>query len=383
MWTRRITLLLVLVQAATAAAQSGRAHIADDACEKLPLAPPPRRATDAPLPAQAEADPAAVNAVRRILDKTTQDKIAAVKQSLASKRPVLFIMPQPEAGKLVGDLWVAAEGGLPTPGNAAPSRCGNAMVMVGYDDARYGGAFELVRDCGATMYTEAAFWMRYADFSTLCQCAVELVATAGTTAAPADGATTTTDTTPVAPSAESTRSMTRDAGADLSATVRFQEASGAAMPVEWTGQAYRMQRSYQSGTRFRVTITSDNPAYVYALGSDSTQRIFPVFPPVGGASRKERTVTLPEPSGFLQMDNVPGTDYLCVLLSERALELASLVDRLAASDGTLSSRVQSVLGATTAPPGDIRPSETGTIGILANNPSIEVVPIIVEIPHAE
>lgn len=175
MRTSTIALLLMLSQAATAGAQSGRAQIADGACEQLPLTAPARRAKGDPLPAQAEARPIPVNSVRRILDKTTADKIAPAKDSVAKQRPVLFTMAQPDAGKLVGDLWVAADDQQPPP-TPANSRCGNALVIVAYDDARYGGAFEVLRDCGATMYSETAFWMRYDDFKALCQCAVELVA---------------------------------------------------------------------------------------------------------------------------------------------------------------------------------------------------------------
>ena len=174
-----MALLLVLAEAPIAAAQPGRARIAPGACEQLPLAAPARRGKDDALPAQAEARPAAVNGVRRILDKATQDKAAQVKRSLAQQRPVLFTMPQPEPGTLVGDLWTAADNPQPASGEGSHSRCGNSLVIVAYDDARYGGAFEVLRDCGATTYAETAFWMRYGDFNTLCQCAVELVATAG------------------------------------------------------------------------------------------------------------------------------------------------------------------------------------------------------------
>jgi hypothetical protein len=152
-----------------------------------------REAEEDSLPPQAEARPAAVDSVRRIVDKATRDKAAQVRRSLAKQRPVLFIMPQPEAGKLVGDLWVPLETGEPTPGKEAHSRCGNTLVIVAYDDARYGGAFELLRDCGATMYEESAFWLRYGDFNTLCHCAVELVTTPDAKPATSGGAAVATD----------------------------------------------------------------------------------------------------------------------------------------------------------------------------------------------
>ena len=176
MRTRTIALRLLLrCRATVAGAQAGRAQIADGACEQLPLAAPAGRAQGDSLPPRPRRAPSRSTVCGRILDKTTPDKAAQVKGSLAKQRPVLFTMPQPDAGKLVGDLWVAAdEQPPPTP---ASTRCGNALVIVGYDDARYGGAFEVLRDCGATMYSETAFWIRYDDFKTLCQCAVELVAT--------------------------------------------------------------------------------------------------------------------------------------------------------------------------------------------------------------
>jgi hypothetical protein len=188
MWTRAFIVAVLLVGPVSAeSAPPSRLHIAAGTCEQLPLAPPPR--TDEPLPSQAEARPTAVDSVRRILDQTTADKVARVKEVVAKQRPVLFVPEHPGAGKLVGDLWTAADGAQASAGDAPPSRCGNAMVIVAYDDARYGGAFEVLQDCGATTYAETAFWLRYGDFNTICQCAVELGA-GGAAAAPPPAAPT-------------------------------------------------------------------------------------------------------------------------------------------------------------------------------------------------
>lgn len=188
----RLTLFtLVLVSAPLAAAELRPPLLTAAACDTLPLAPP-RRLPAAGLPAQREAQAAPIGGVRRIVGAETTEKTMRVKQTIAERqRPVAFLLGDQKAGQIVGDLWVP--GSDPSPddrGAPGSDPCGETLVAVGYDDARYSGAFEVMRDCGKVAYEESAVWVRYEDFDRLCTCAVELVA---------GGASTPAGVTPAAP----------------------------------------------------------------------------------------------------------------------------------------------------------------------------------------
>ena len=169
--------VLALLAAPLAAAGQPRPPVLTVAvCDGLPLAPP-RRLPAAGLPAQREAQAGRVEGVRRIVGTETTDKAMRVKQVIADRRrPVAFLLGAPQARQIVGDLLVPA--GDPATGDGgapAADSCGETLVAVGYDDARYSGAFEVLRDCGKVAYDESVVWVRYEDFDRLCGCAVELV----------------------------------------------------------------------------------------------------------------------------------------------------------------------------------------------------------------
>jgi hypothetical protein len=349
----RVALLLLAALPSLAQPSQPRPHIDEAACERLPIAPPSRRTVEQ-LPARQEAAFFPVGSVRRIVDKETKDKSQRVKQILAKQRPVLFTLPNPDAGRLIGDLWTPT---TDSPAQPAADTCTNAMVVVAYDDATYGGAFEVVRDCGATTYSESAFWMRYGDFDALAACAVELLG----------GSAPVEDT------------------ASLSGRVSFQEATGTTMQARWTGRSYRMQRSYPSRTQFRVTIASNGPAYIYAVGSDLGHAVIPIHPTSGGSAYvagSERSVILPGAGGFFEMDDTPGTDYVCVLFSARELDLANLIEQLEARKGDLLSRLEGALGQQLVPFSSLQLMEAGEIGFTAQSRTGSVVALMVEIPHS-
>lgn len=184
---RPILFALVLFVAPVAAAEPRAPLLTAAVCDALPLAPP-RRLPAAGLPSQRDAQPVPVDGVRRIVGVETTEKTMRVKQVIAERqRPVAFLLGDRKAGQIVGDLWVPANDSSTGGGDAAAADpCGDTLVAVGYDDARYSGAFEVMRDCGKVAYDESAVWVRYEDFDRLCTCAVELV---GGGATPPAGAT--------------------------------------------------------------------------------------------------------------------------------------------------------------------------------------------------
>lgn len=85
-----------------------------------------------------------------------------------------------------------------------------------------------------------------------------------------------------------------------------------------------MNKAYKSGTKFRIYISNNEPAFVYAFGTDLTGELYPVFPRKPGISPaltyKQNNVAIPDEDHYIEMDNTTGTDYLCVLYSLNPLD---------------------------------------------------------------
>ena len=92
------------------------------------------------------------------------DKVTPVKEALANGHPVQMSMRLPGSIFTVGtnELWeaTAAERANPT----GQETYGHAMTIVGYDDNKHGGAFEVMNSWGQEWGNRGFFWVKYQDF---------------------------------------------------------------------------------------------------------------------------------------------------------------------------------------------------------------------------
>jgi len=92
------------------------------------------------------------------------DKVAPVKQALANGHVVPFGMQVIESMfQLMGtDLWEPTAAELAAIPNI--TTYGHAMCVIGYDDNKYGGAFEVMNSWGTEWGNGGFFWIKYSDF---------------------------------------------------------------------------------------------------------------------------------------------------------------------------------------------------------------------------
>jgi len=96
---------------------------------------------------------------------------------------------------------------------------------------------------------------------------------------------------------------------------------------------YNIINSYPGGTMFRINFTSSQPAYVYVISTDSKHSpLAQLFPdPEQNVSAlldftSEVSVSIPDETQYIQMDETPGEDYLCVIYSKDELDMNVLHD---------------------------------------------------------
>ena len=99
---------------------------------------------------------------------------------------------------------------------------------------------------------------------------------------------------------------------------------------------YKALKPYGANTEFKVLVTSLESSFVYIIGSDQTEEIYPLFPEPGVSAAlpyKNSRVVLPNEDEFWYIDEIPGTNYLCIIFSKEELWMTDLERNLISLKG--------------------------------------------------
>ncbi|MDR2661430.1 MAG: C1 family peptidase [Treponema sp.] len=264
---------------------------------------------------------------RLSMNEPSQDgkaRVRAVKKALAEGKPVIIGMNCPDSFFFAKSAWKPAEDPRINYG-------GHAMCVVGYNDDEQGGAFEIQNSWGTDWGNGGFIWIGYDVFAAFVREAYELIEDFSQTV-------------------------------DFSGSVEIElSGSGGGMPVTFVPEGwYKTRGSYSSGTRFRYLMSNGDPAYVYAFASDTGETV-PIFPPEGISpvlDYSRNTVAFPgERPGeidWIELDDIPGSDYLVVLYSKQPLNIEEIRRRFENERGTFQQRTARAVG-----PDFISPANAG------------------------
>lgn len=327
-----------------------------------------------------------------------QEKIRAVKKVLAEGYPVLVSHTLYDSFHGAKEVWRT----LPAEATASDRHGSHAMVIVGYDDEKHGGAFRYLNSWGPDWGDGGFIWVPYATTGDLCYGAYQAFPfpriAPSTPPAPAPAPPPVPSVTPSpspAPPPPAPVTANQPAG-----SMEFRLRDGSEMtvsrissrgliteddsPAGFETPAYRMNSAYPSGTRFRFYLETVNEGYVYAFASDLSQKVTKIFPydkqvsPLVGANS---IIPFPGDTKVIRMDDEAGTDYLLVLYSQQALDADRLEQTMVRTSGGLLAKVKAALGDALIDPSSVsftpgkvgfsvRPGAKGT-----------VVPLLVEFSH--
>lgn len=251
-------------------------------------------------------------------NETIDFKKSAMKKSLVNGNPVIIGMKCPQSFHGAKDLWTPTE-------NPEANFGGHAMCVIGYDDDKYGGAFEIVNSWGTWWGNQGYVWIKYDDFFDFTKYAYEMIAFP--TQKPANQN-------------------------DMAGEIAFKLSTGNNMQVNFNKQTgnigyYKVNQAYKSGTQFRIMISNNEPAFVYAFGSDLTNEVFTIFPHKEGISAAlnyaGNNIALPSEKHFVRMNETVGKDFMCVLYSKEKLDIEDIKARVVSESGTFAQKVQKVI----------------------------------------
>jgi hypothetical protein len=288
---------------------------------------------------------------REVTNSQTSNKAMYVKKSIANDRPVVIAMNCPESFNNASEVW--------NPDSSdynSDNMGGHGITVIGYDDNKFGGAFELMNSWGTNWGNKGFTWMRYPDFQKFCVYAFEVLEK------PSDSSNT----------------------PDLSGSLRFIESSGKEMMTSFNGEYFVMQNAYPSGSLFELRISNNQPAYVYALGSDNTCKVTKIFPfndkMLAYLPYKKNDLAIPDEDHYNMIDTAAGPTYYCFLYSKKSLDIDSIMKKIESGTGIFKERLKDAVKDIQVDSNNLKFSDGNEINFNAVSSGKIVVPVLVEIP---
>lgn len=286
----------------------------------------------------------------RLYDKhdTRLTKLTAIKATLNENLPVIVSMHTPKSFFYAKDFWQPRE-------QFSDDLPGHALTVIGYDDTKNGGAFEVMNSWGTDWGNNGFMWIRYDDFIEFVEGAYDVYVIPG-----------------------------GSSGIELGGSIEMNLVEGnTPMEIEQLSPGYyKIAHSYPSGTTFTIQIKNESPAFIYVFASDLTGGIYPFFPPnyTSAALSKATSFYVPDANTPTIIDDTKGTDYLCVLFSKEDLDITGIYNTLGASSGDFKQKVTKAINGQLIPPESIRFKEN-TVGFKMVKSNKSVVMIIIEHDH--
>jgi hypothetical protein len=264
----------------------------------------------------------------------SEEDLDNIKRALANKQPVLCSMKcygsfMNVRGK---NVWNGVRDGW--MGN-------HAICAIGYDDHFDNGdgtfgAIELMNSWGVTWGDGGFIHVKYHDLPNVLNYAISVYDDVRPVPQPEPP-----KPLPVPPTPPDT--MKRMEG-----SFSLILSDGTSMPLEGDETAFRnlklvnvekmtynLLHTYPAGTMFRINFTSSQPAYIYIISTDSKRSpLAQLFPdPDTNTSalldfKSEVSVSIPDETHYIQLDETPGEDYLCIIYSKESLSIGAIRNSL-------------------------------------------------------
>ena len=239
-------------------------------------------------------------------------KTSAVKKAIAEGYPVVVGMYVSPSFNTAKEFW--------QPREKFDSKFpGLALCVVGYDDNKYGGAFEVMNSWSSSWGNEGFIWIPYNYFNEFSRYAFEIY------------------------------DVPEKTNADLGGALSFQLPDKSMMPVSLINNEgdYKISKNYGLGTVFRIIISNNATAFVYALGTDISGNVFQIFPMEGISPvlpYKSNNVPLPSEEDVIEVTEASGRDYVGIIYSREELPIQNIVSQMNSSSEAFPVRLRKLLG---------------------------------------
>ncbi|WP_339661421.1 C1 family peptidase [uncultured Polaribacter sp.] len=296
-----------------------------------------------------------------------------VKKALSNKNPVVIgLFKFTDLKTDFNNVWISNTGTY-----------GHAMVVVGYDDTKAGGAFEIMNSWGSNFGKGGFFWIKYDDFERQVKTAYVLIDKEQTD----NNNNNNNNNNNIIASNILGGELTLKLGDGTNMPTSLSEGATRNFNiVKATKTTYKVDKSYSSGTQFRIYLNSKQKGYVYLIGygsSDkSVHKLYPFDNFSDYFSYTNSEIALPNEDYFIEFDNNPGRDILCVLYSKEKLDIDAIVAKSKNGNGDFVSNIKEVLSTKMYSGSDVTFSKNKIeFSASSTNNASKVVPIFIEMNH--
>ncbi len=303
----------------------------------------------------------------RLFDVTADanQKIHSIKKSISERKPVVFGMKTPNSFDHAKEVWVPTE-------EPSSVKTGHAMCVVGYDDKKYGGSFEIQNSWGVQWGNQGYIWIKYEDLARYTDYAFELVEL------------------PIA----------KPNQVDLSGEIQLLMADQSSVPLNLLESTrglkvtsanqtspltyYQTKKPFYAGDRFRIHILNNQPAFVYAFSADDSQIISKLFPHSDNISPaltdSKNEVIIPDEQHYIEFDEVAGKEELCILYCKSPLDFNQFLADLKKQQGSFSEKIYQTLKNKLVDPKHIDFSKE-KVAFQSKSQGKDIVSLIIKMDH--
>ena len=247
------------------------------------------------------------------IQHTDKFKISVVKKSLSENYPVVIGMHCPPSFYEAKNFWQPSE-------LVSTEYPGHALCVIGYDNEKYGGAFEVINSWGSRWGNNGFLWIRYSDFLEFTKYAYEVFT--------------------IKKSIENTY--------DFSGSISLKLNNNMIIDMEQLADGvFKTTGPFTTGTYFRVYLKNENPAFVYVFGIDDSDKLFRIFPHQEHISPaliyKTNEVAIPGEDNYIEIIGDPGKENLCILYSKESIDFNKLLLNLEKYPGEVSENLDALL----------------------------------------
>ncbi|MBU2938375.1 DUF4384 domain-containing protein [Lacinutrix sp. C3R15] len=262
-------------------------------------------------------------------DESNETKIESVKRSLVNGNPVII-------GFMVENAFYTAKNVFEPAYTETTG--GHAMCVIGYDDEKYGGSFEIVNSWGEQWGNNGFIWVRYEDFANLTKYAFEMIPQKKPIKQEKNVLSGELD---LELFDGSTMDINLGSGDYKKSVLGWQE-----VVVEDDVQSigdYTTKEIYPSGTKYRMYAKVNKPSYVYVLGADSEGQngiLFPHKQDVSPYINYENTsVVIPGERHWFRLNGDIDSDYSIVIFSLDKIDMDDVKNKLDTMEGNILDKL--------------------------------------------
>ena len=274
----------------------------------------------------------AYSSLTNVFGRITKNEVIAIKKSITDNNPIICSL------NCLSSLFNVGKDGIWKIGTNDTTAGAHAVCIVGYDDNKFGGAFEVINSWGKDWGNNGFFWLTYDQLMQYGSYALEMMDREDYNGDASRGL----DAPQLRGSLDFV--LRNDFGNDAGVMpVLRTRIDSRANIVDDDSKAsfsnYTLSENYSGGTKFKIKFTTNAPAFVYIFSIDNNKTVSTLFPYADNVSpainSTNATIYLPSEEKHYTLNGDANRDQICVLYSKTAIDFNNLKSKISTSSSNI------------------------------------------------